>query len=247
MIKKRILLFLIFYIAVGLIGQYGKTKFTDVGIEYASHLSDFDDREIQIEGGLESKKEYKKHYIKYFDYYVTEWDDCECIVIGEPTGNYISDSYLGVQEVRVLNVLKWKEEELADQTIWISDVDGFKWNEKNQLAMYADYRSLMQEENQYLIFINSFQTSSGLSKEEDLKLDKFGYKNYYSLSGGYFSYLKIDKDTTQLMPDSKEFIYTYGDIKDYEFFCKEEKILEIRNKIKHEIIKRCMEKYQVEG
>ena len=105
----------------------------------------------------------------------------------------------------------------------------------------------MQEENQYLIFINSFQTSSGLSKEEDLKLDKFGYKNYYSLSGGYFSYLKIDKDTTQLMPDSKEFIYTYGDIKDYEFFCKEEKILEIRNKIKHEIIKRCMEKYQVEG
>lgn len=247
MIKRRILVFLIFYILVGLIGQYGKTKFTDVGIEYASHLNDFEDRKIQIESGLESKKEYKEHYMEYFDYYVTEWDDCECIVIGEPTGNYSSDSYLGTQEVQVHKVLKGMEEELLEQTIWVSDVNGFKWNEEKQVAMYADYRSLMQEGNQYLIFINTFQTASGLSNEKDINLDKFGYKNYYSLAGGYFSYLNIDKDTTKLMPDSKDFIYRYGDIKDYEFFCKEESILEIRNEIKREIIKRCLEKYQVEN
>lgn len=246
MIKRRVLLLLIFYVSIGLLGQYAKTKFTDVGIEYARDLSDFDNKIIQIENGMEKKKQYKQHYQKYFDYYVTAWDESECIIIGEATGKYRSDSYSGIQEIVVHKVLKGDREELTDQTIWVADMGGFKWDEKEKLCRYASFNSLMQKENQYLIFMNSYQITSGLYNETNIKMEEFGYENYYSLSGGYFSYLNMDRDTNSLMPERENYVYRYGDIKDYEFFCKEEKILEIRNEIKHEIIKRCLEKYSGE-
>ena len=243
MIKRRCLILFVFYIVIILIGQYGKSKFTDVGIEFSRRLDDFEDRQVQLEDGLESKKKYTQHYQKYFDYYVSTWDESTCIIIGEPTGVYRSDSYSGIQEIRVTKVLKGENEIYCGQNIQVAGVDGFKWSEQEKMTMYSGYCNLMQEGNSYMIFLHPYQISSGLYKEENVKLGKLGYEDYYVLSSGYFSYLNMDKDTKSVMPENKEFVYRYGDIKQYEFFCKEKMILEIKNKIKHEIITRCMKKY----
>ena len=226
MIKKNCIICMALVIGRTLAGQLGKNIFSDRGLCDITKIEDLESYSFSLES-VETKED-EEYYEDYADDYVDEFLESELILVGIPTGEYRMGTAAGMQEVKVENVLKGNKE-LVGQQIWLDGMPGLSYYEDEDLLRMDAILNLMNEEHSYLIACDAYG---------DIYLNEVPEcSKYYEIANCIFGYLDLtNRNNTGLIADTKT-LYTYNDIKKYEFFGTSQDLLDKKQMIKNRIIR----------
>lgn len=99
----------------------------------------------------------------------------------------------------------------------------FGFYEIDDKIQFMNVLNLMYPENEYLIFLDASP------------LNPYMQKPVYILKSDFFGYININGRNTKTLDENFQ-NYNFGDLKDYEFFSVSEKITNVLNGIRKEIL-----------
>ena len=223
MIKRNIFVLIGVFLFVTMIGQIGKCHFKNIGLCDINCLEDMDRYSFFFES-VDSEEE-AIYYEKYKDKYIKKMGEHQMIYVATPTGNYKMGTSTGMQEVRVIRVIRGSKE-LENNCVWIDGMPGLAYGEEDELYMDM-FLNYMQKDNEYLIFCDAYGP-----------INLKGQKNcskYYA-TDSIFGYVNItNRENTGKIIDKNQ-KYTMKELDDYEFFADCKDVLEKKQAIKEELI-----------
>lgn len=226
MIRKNVILSLFFAVAVAVLGQAGKSRFTDQGLCDVHTLDDlkkysFSFVSVDGEEDASAYKEYEKEYIQ-------DCGECSCIFTVSPTGGYKMGRLRGMQEVEVTGVIRG-DGNLAGTRVWIDGMPGLNDEEGNGKLYIDNLFNYMLPGNEYLLFCNAY---GPIMLEERPDCSK-----YYSISG-LFDYFNISRQEPAggIVETGTE--YTFDELSGYEYFGTCQSALDEKQRIKEALVKK---------
>ena len=204
------------------IGMNGKNCFWDKGILAISSIEEMNKMKCLMEAG--STKDSINYFKGYTEEMMERYGEAENIAIVIPTGNVKVYSTGVVQEVTVQKMIKGGVEK---ETIWLEKLGGsFHVNDSDKVLSYAEVVNIMQSENRYLCFFDSIPLN-----------ERTGIFQYHLYESDYFSAINLDATNDRDIINAKQ-VYSFGELKNIEFFCTDYEELQYMNKIKSAIIEK---------
>lgn len=226
MIRRNVVLSLLFVIMATVLGQAGKSRFTDRGLCDVHTLDDlrnysFSFVSVDDEEDVSAYEEYREEYIR-------ACGECGNIFVVSPTGGYEMGRLRGMQEVEVSEVIRG-DKALAGARVWIDGMPGLSDEEDNGRLCIDMLSNYMLPGNEYLIFCNAY----GPVMLEDWP----DCSKYYSTSG-IFDYFNISRreGTGGIVETDTE--YSFDELKEYEYFGTCQAVLDEKQKIKDVLIEK---------
>lgn len=191
------------FLLVLVAGQIGKRGFSPDLLGSAKTLKDIENLKFQF--AYVDRKKNTKEYYEYTDDDIESKKENDYVAVVKATKNVKMHPIIVLQEVVIEKVIKGKGLKPGDK-IEINENSCFTGQDENKNVYLFDCgMNLMQEGNSYLVFFNEYT-------------EDYGNKKFYEACGGAFQYLNLTNEEPMYLVEDPDAVYTYGDLKDYEFF-----------------------------
>lgn len=233
MIRKITSLYKIFFpviITIAIMaGIIFRLKVPDCGLSKMENIEDIKPGTIVInyawgtnsndEEGM-TEADFKKNDDKY------DVDSASVIAVAEPTGNLRQTEGSIGQEIVFKEIIRGNEFVSVEQKGYVYQYYGFC--EADGAIQYMNMLNLMYPGNEYLIFLDASP------------LNPYMQEPVFILKSGYFGYINISGRNTKTL-DINYQDYDFPELTDYEFFSVSDKITDVLNNIREEILSRYLD------
>ncbi|MDE5589698.1 MAG: hypothetical protein K2J60_11270 [Acetatifactor sp.] len=155
-------------------------------------------------------------------------DSASVIAVVEPTGNLRQTEGSIGQEIIFKEIIKGNEFVLVQQKGYVYRYFGFR--ETDGGIQYMNTLNLMYPGNEYLIFLDASPLNSYMREP------------VFILKSSFFGYVNISGQNTRTLDNNFQ-DYDFLELKDYEFFSVSEKITNVLNNIRKELLSQYLKCY----